>query len=1110
MRTIATRFLLPVGLCAVLFSAFVLYRIHTVAQRHAHEMVSQQAALALQFDLAIRKYVADNVRPIMEAHVLADNFIPETMSTSYVARSVFDDVRQEFPDYILKFSSDDPRNPANLAGPDELRMIEYFNDNPDVDRWSGVIRLEGKEYSALFAARRMKESCLRCHGDPGDAPDSMLATYGRKAGFHRPVGEVVALDTVAIPLDRFETQLLGGILWQSAIMLGGLVVLLAIITLLFHRVVARRLKSMTRHFEQAAGGAEDQPLRPAPVTGRDEISRLGASFNRVAARLEHARVTLAERVAERTAELAAANESLRCEMGERRQVEDSLHDMHRRLRRQSGALVELARSELLHGTDLHTALREITTTAAQTLEVNRCSVWLFDEERSVLRCADAYDAVAREHSSGAEMLAADHPDYFAAIIEGRCVAADDARTDPTTRGLVASYLKPLGITSMLDTPIRAGATVVGVVCHEHTGVSRHWALEEQSFASSVADLISTALEAIDRSRAEAALADSEARLAWALEATSDAIWDWDIARHTLFFSPRYYTMLGYSPGELPASMETWEALMHPEDLDDARQRLHKQTASVNRTIEFQFRMKARQGDWRWILCRGNVVTRNDRGEPVRVVGTHTDITERRRWEEEQRSQAALLRAQNWELEAHREQLEAHQQELVAANAELASAKQAAEIASTAKSEFLANMSHEIRTPMTAILGFADLLWEDVGECNACARADKDGRRERNQEALDTIRRNGKYLLSLIDDILDLSKVEAGEARAELGRHDLGELLREIHSLMQIRAASAGLSLTVELVPPVPLTIETDMLRLRQILINLVGNAIKFTEHGGVRVVTRLEQPTPFSPQPQLRIDVIDTGIGLTPEQISRIFQPFTQADSSTKRKYGGTGLGLAISRRFAALLGGEVNVRSEPGQGSTFTVLVPVGELRDVTDAPPDPLAGGKATAPKTADDISLHGVRVLVAEDGADNQRLIKAVLLRAGADVSLAENGKLAVEAAQEAELTHQPFHIVLMDMQMPVMDGYEATRTLRASGFARPIIALTAHAMLGDRDKCLAAGCNDYTTKPIQRPALLDMIARCTRSTVERPAPRAVDRPDTDAQRDGLRAAGASRTD
>lgn len=398
------------------------------------------------------------------------------------------------------------------------------------------------------------------------------------------------------------------------------------------------------------------------------------------------------------------------------------------------------------------------------------------------------------------------------------------------------------------------------------------------------------------------------------------------------------------------------------------------------------------------------------------------------------------------------------------------AKAAAEDASRAKSEFLANMSHEIRTPMTAILGFTDLL---LDERNFQEEPEK------RISSIQTIQRNGSHLLSIIDDILDLSKIESGKIEIEAIPYSPFQIIEEVLSLIRVRSSEKGIALGCEFENAIPSNVLTDPIRVRQILLNLVSNAIKFTELGGVRIVARYVS----GDRPRLEFDVVDTGLGMTPEQQSRLFKPFTQADSSTTRQFGGTGLGLTISKRLANLMGGDVFiVESCAGQGTRFRAYLDIGFIESSKLIDPNQVSNyrnegvnAEANSVQTASPKAvLAGCNILLAEDGPDNQSLISFILKKAGAKVTIAENGQLAVDSTLDAVIAGDPFHVVLMDMQMPVLDGYGATALLRSKGYGGHIIALTAHAMDSDRAKCISAGCDDYATKPIDRPSLIQQIA------------------------------------
>ncbi len=361
----------------------------------------------------------------------------------------------------------------------------------------------------------------------------------------------------------------------------------------------------------------------------------------------------------------------------------------------------------------------------------------------------------------------------------------------------------------------------------------------------------------------------------------------------------------------------------------------------------------------------------------------------------------------------------------------------------AKSEFLTNVSHEIRTPMTAILGFAEML---------AAETD-------NKDQLDhisTIIRNGNWLLAIIDDVLDLAKVDAGKITVQKDTFAPLSVVEDVRALMTDRAAAKNQTIRIVSETPLPQHISSDPTRLKQVLVNLVGNAIKFSGDGEIRIVA---EHSPEQDPAQMTFGVVDSGIGIAPEHLDKIFEPFHQVDCSLTREHGGAGLGLAICTRIVDALGGRLSVTSRLGEGSSFKFTIDIGD-DTVADTP-------------VGSENVLTGCRVLLAEDAPDNQRLIERYLQRAGAAVSITEDGKEAIHITIDAANAGTPYDIILMDMQMPVLDGYDATRKLREQGYKHPIIALTAHAMANDVRKCLDAGCDAYTTKPIQRDELINVV-------------------------------------
>jgi PAS domain S-box-containing protein len=498
--------------------------------------------------------------------------------------------------------------------------------------------------------------------------------------------------------------------------------------------------------------------------------------------------------------------------------------------------------------------------------------------------------------------------------------------------------------------------------------------------------------------------------------------------------------------------EGWAAAVHPDDI--ARVRSEWRTACAKRErCAISYRYVHANGAVHWIDCVAVPVVHA--GCATGYVAAVVDVTE-------QRERDAAVRRSNEELVAAKAALQKHADDLAARTQQLEAAGQEAERANHAKSDFLANMSHEIRTPMTAIIGYGDMLLDPTQ--SAAERT----------ECVQTIRRCGHHLLALINDILDLSKIEAGRMTPEMIECAPGAIVQEVASLLRGKALEKGIAFGVEFATPIPDRVITDPTRLKQVLTNLVGNSIKFTESGGVRIVAQMVCDATKPGVELLQIDVIDTGIGVKPDQLARLFQPFKQADESVTRRFGGTGLGLAICKNLAEILGGTITVESTPGEGSRFSVTVAAGRVPgSMMISTPAELRGRRQPGPlnlAAAEKRRLTG-RILLAEDGADNQRLISMLLRRAGAEVVMVDNGASAADAAMAAIKEGRPFGLILMDMQMPVLDGYSATSRLRAEGYQGPIVALTAHAMAADRDRSIRAGCDDYLTKPIDRALLTE---------------------------------------
>jgi PAS domain S-box-containing protein len=469
--------------------------------------------------------------------------------------------------------------------------------------------------------------------------------------------------------------------------------------------------------------------------------------------------------------------------------------------------------------------------------------------------------------------------------------------------------------------------------------------------------------------------------------------------------------------------DLWQQALQPDDLNHLLN-VWADAMMNSRAFEAEARVRRKDGSWRWHLVRG-VAEKRENGEVAAWILIATDIDECKRIE-----------------------------------SQLRRAKDEAESANLAKTQFLANMSHEIRTPLTAILGFSELLLSPIP-------VDADEQRQN----LQTIRRNGEQLLHLINEILDISKVESGNLEIEEVQFSFKSLLNEMSSLFCLKSSEKSLDFTICCGSGVPAELITDPVRLRQIFNNVVGNAIKFTQQGSVEIFVNFETLAPTDQNGILKIQVTDTGIGISKQRSERLFKPFSQADSSTTRRFGGTGLGLALSKKIAVTLGGNLFLKESSPAGSVFEFSVPcktAGAQRLPVGALSREAAGLIAIQEPER---LVNSKYVLVVDDAPDNQVLISRYLALAGAKVDLANNGFEAV-----GKVVQNNYDIIFMDIQMPGMDGYAATRALRESGVRIPIIALTAHALKTEREKCLAAGFNDHLSKPVDRARLIEVVANC----------------------------------
>lgn len=598
-----------------------------------------------------------------------------------------------------------------------------------------------------------------------------------------------------------------------------------------------------------------------------------------------------------------------------------------------------------------------------------------------------------------------------AIRERRVIIHNDYAAVPHRKGLPPGHAP---LTRELVVPVFRQDRIVAVL-----GLGNKATEYTASDADAVAFLADIAWQIAERKRAEEALQESEARfreqhtfLELILEQSLAGFWDWHIPNGRMFMSARFKAMFGYEEHEIPNTVAAWQALVDPDDLTMVYQEFQRHVDSHGAyPYRLQGRYRHKDGSLVWVICSGVVIEWDTQGQPIRMIGSHVDITAQKHTE-----------------------------------AALEHAKTDAETANRAKSTFLANMSHEIRTPMNAILGFAQLLQRDSTLTPG------------QQQQVTTIMRSSEHLLALINDILEMSKIEAGRTTVNPTTFALPSLLHDLVMMFRLRCEAKGLDLRLDMADDVPQAIFTDENKLRQILINLLGNAVKFTEHGGITLRAGIRE-TPEGRR--LVCAVEDTGVGIAADEMERVFAPFEQTQSG-RQIAGGTGLGLPISLAFAHVLGGDLAVTSQVGVGSIFRLELPLVESA----------YGVAMPSPVMRRIIGLQGgeCRILIVDDQDVNRHLLTDMLAPLGFTTREASDGAQAVAMAQE----WRP-DLILMDMAMPVMDGYAATRQLKSQPemAQTPIIAVTAKAFAEDREAMMAAGVDDLLTKPVVLDDLLQTL-------------------------------------
>ena len=646
----------------------------------------------------------------------------------------------------------------------------------------------------------------------------------------------------------------------------------------------------------------------------------------------------------------------------------------------------------------------------ESLDWEYCAIWGVDQRSGVLQRMAAWHA---PHLPPAAVAALDQPTTLAAGqgLPGQVWASGlplpvsaVGHDTPTPRAAAAAQV---GLHGAFSFPISSSEGALGAVeCFGREPVQ-----PDADLLGMVLAIGSQIGQFMERRQAEEALRESEERFFLAVRGTDAGIWDWDLRTDKVYFSPRWKSMIGYAEDEIADDFSEWETRLHPDDHDRAMATVEAYLSGQSAPYELEHRLRHKDGGYRWILARG-VAIHDETGRPYRMAGSHLDLS-------------ALKQAQ----------------------AELEQAKEAAEAASRAKSEFLANMSHEIRTPMNGIIGMIGLTLDT--ELTPTQR-----------EYLSLADQSADSLLRILNDILDFSRVEAGKLDLIPAPFDLRECLGDTMKTLGLRAASKGLELAWHVPPEVPDRVVGDAGRLRQILVNLTGNAIKFTDQGEVLVSVAQDSRSPD--EVALHFAVSDTGIGIPADKLRLIFDAFVQADGSATRRFEGTGLGLAISSQLVSLMGGRIWVESEVGKGSKFHFSITLGLETGVPAVPPVDASG-------------LEGLRVLVVDDNATNRRILEELLRSWSMQPTVIASGPEALAETERAAAAGEPYPLAVLDAMMPGMDGFQLARSLRQLPQMDEvtIIMLSSGAQQQDLIRSQEAGIRLHLTKPVKPSELLDAI-------------------------------------